>query len=307
MLLGNGVSISVADAFRYESLRAEAENLVASGQVEGLSALQLFGEFETDNFETVLWALETATRVVDVIGDSSLEIRKKTRQVRELLFSTVRATHPRHDDVIDVLRSRAAGLAGHGAIFTTNFDLLLYWMFFQVPGHVRLVDYFWNEDGAFDPNRTEVFDGYVPVFYVHGGLHLNGDARGDTWKRIAGQTGGGLLSSLEQIEDGREPLFVSEGTHHGKLQRIHSSHYLSFAYEHLSRSVPIVTLGHAFHRNDMHVAEALAARNAEIAVGIFDEEERHRISERFRVAGALDRLTFFWSQTHPVCGSDSST
>ena len=110
------------------------------------------------------------------------------------------------------------------------------------------VDHFrWGERLEFDAERADVYEGQVPVYFLHGALHLVVGGSGITWKlrRGAIQT---LLDQFGELIAGdpqARPLLVTEGAARDKLRAIEGNAYLAHALPRTMRSVglPVVMLG----------------------------------------------------------------
>lgn len=167
-----------------------------------------------------------------------------------------------------------------GNIYTLNYDLLLYWTLLHddlikwdsenplnstfIEGEeLKHDDGFRSPDGNPDANYVAwdaegASDGQN-IHYLHGALHLfdNGpELEKKCWERSGG------IPLIEQIRsalnEGKFPLFVSEGNSDGKLTRIRHSGYLqrslkSFAKICQTPASSLFIYGHSLHENDGHV------------------------------------------------------
>jgi hypothetical protein len=92
----------------------------------------------------------------------------------------------------DRLETISAALRQYAAVFTTNYDLLVYWAMMIDGAGTGFGDLFWNSSHTFDPFDTEVRDHKTIVYWLHGGLHLFTNTWGQAEKRA-----GGALNLLE--------------------------------------------------------------------------------------------------------------
>lgn len=146
-------------------------------------------------------------------------------------------------------------------IFTTNYDLLLYWTVLQsgTPSHQ---DGFRSDEDDPDTSYvifTERLGGTKGLFYLHGALHLYvaaGELRKHSWRR----TGQRLTELIRAgLNVGEYPLFIAEGTAEKKLEQIQRNGYLWYALDKLARiESPLVVFGHSFSEGDQHIANTLA-------------------------------------------------
>src|SRR6185437_7608720 len=97
----------------------------------------LFRVVATHDFEQVMRQLETFAAIGDVLGiDDAMKERVATASadLKRSLVDAIRALHPEHVYTIPEEKCAAcasflsAFLNSHGSIFTTNYDLLLYWV-----------------------------------------------------------------------------------------------------------------------------------------------------------------------------------
>lgn len=219
LLLGNGFSIGLHHGFHYRSLY----EICLDKYFEDEDS-ELFEKFRTNNFERVLQMLNAARQVNRVLELDTEPIDDRYTQIRYSLAHADRGVHPKKSAVgEEVLERLCDFLRGFRGIFTTNYDLLLYWAI--INDTATFVDYFFD-GSTFDPTDVEVRWGKVGVHYLHGSLFLYREA-GRTRKYVGSVAN--LLDSLESlITPARTPVFVSEGTSEDKLAAIMSNGYLSF-------------------------------------------------------------------------------
>jgi len=249
LLIGNGFSI---EHFRYENL------LNASGLEHDEPVRRLFETLGTFDFELVIRALEDAGLVEATYGNEAQADRFQgdANRLREALVHAVRTTHPGHrEDIEGQIPSCVRFLKHFKAIFTLNYDLLLYWV---------LVDADTFSDGFGLGTEANGFRGpfmeqaYCNIYNVHGGLHLFKRADGDVEKRIRGPSGVIDAIATSITEGKRLPLYVAEGTSSAKLGKINSVPYLRHCYDQLSDSAGnFFIYGHSASQNDAHIYRAL--------------------------------------------------
>lgn len=185
VLLGNGASLAVWQRFAYSSLFSIAESEHVESRI-GCTELATFDALQTKNFEVVLNGLRTAAvvnRALRVEDQGLPESAYGT--VRGALVDAVRWVHPRRLD--DTIRNHIrVELRRYKWVFSTNYDLIVYWSMMLDPDGEGFVDFFWTSDGAFNPTNTEVWasrSDWTRVLYLHGALHLERDAWGATRRR----------------------------------------------------------------------------------------------------------------------------
>ena len=134
------------------------------------------------------------------------------------------------------LRTIRSVLAKFEWVFTTSYDLIVYWAIGHGGRYKPFVDSFrWGGRCEFDPRRAEVAVGQIPVYFLHGALHLVVGGSGITWKLRNTQIQT-LLDQFGQAIDGdpqARALLVTEGSAQDKLRAIDGNDYLAHALDRL--------------------------------------------------------------------------
>jgi hypothetical protein len=192
-------------------------------------------------------------------------------------------------------------------VFTTSYDLLVYWAMACEGRFDPFVDLFMGGGRLeFDPARTEVRDGSVPVYFLHGALHLVVGGSGTTWKlrrtlldRLLDQFGEPIAGDPQA-----RPLLVTEGSATDKLNAIEDNAYLSHALEGLSkRDLPVVVFGSGLGEQDSHITAALSENpDRPVAVSMLPGPKKELLAKQVEIFGRLDArpLVFFDARTHPL-------
>src|ERR1035441_2961920 len=300
LLCGNGLSVNVWPAFAYASLFDQARG-------GGLTKedLALFGG--TENFERVLSDLNTAIRVNETVGQPADPIYERYRSIQRGLGHAVRAVHLTRSQVSDAtLRAIRAEMLRYEWIFSTSYDLLLYWAMGCGGSFTPFIDHFRGPRLEFDPSRADVYVDQVPVYFLHGALHLVVGGSGGTSKprRSGMQT---VLDQFgEPIDDDphARPLLVTEGTARDKLRAIEGNTYLAHALETLSSiELPLVVFGSSLGAQDDHLLDALNEHTERpIAVSLRPDKRRPLAARQADIYARLetDELQFFDATTHPL-------
>jgi uncharacterized protein DUF4917 len=311
LLVGNGMSINVSSYFAYDSLYEEAcKDFDGSLDKEDVA---IFEEFSTTNFEVVLAKLRDGISLADVLGRSQKPYRERFRSVQSALGAAVRRVHLEWTEVpSETLAAIKAELRRYDAIFSTSYDLLIYWSIGYNEDYGNFCDCFWaNDRNEFDPDDCDLFPNARPVYYMHGALHLIVEGSGITRKLTkSGQT---LLDQFgKPIANDSEarPLLITEASPRDKLQAIEGNDYLAFAYEQLQETDgPLVVFGHALGDQDRHLIDAINA-NPERPVAISMRrkskgklrEQQSDIYGKLRVSAS--DIYFFDAATHPLGSSE---
>lgn len=307
LLLGNGLSINLWPPFAYRALFDHAR----SG---GLTADDLALFDGTPNFERVLADLNTAIRVANVVGVDPMPFQERYRRIQLALGHAIREVHLKRWDVPDgSLTAVRDELLNYEWIFTTSYDLLVYWIMGCTPNgrFEPFVDLFrWDRRCLFDPRRADVDFDRIPVYFLHGALHLIVGGKGDTWKlkRSLMQT---LLEQFGQPIAGdpqARPLLVTEGSAQDKIRAIENNEYLSHALDRLrERDLPVIVFGSSLSREDQHLIDALNENpDRPVAVSLAPASQRELAGRQADIFQRLEAepLLFFDATTHPLGSVD---
>lgn len=230
---------------------------------------------------------------------------RQAKKLRYSLLDAVRALHPEHVFKVPDEQSLACSnflntfLNTEGCVFSTNYDLLLYWILLRnkVVAHI---DGFGREL----ENPEDVLRGHNQewseliwgkhkdkqnVFYVHGALPLF-----DNGVEIIKAQYDGVNYLLENISDRMEagecPVFVTAGNGREKLSHIMHNRYLTWCYDHLCNiQGSLVTFGFNFGPYDDHIIDAInrAAKDGRnkfpkllsIYIGAYSDDDRQHIEK----------------------------
>ncbi|MBM7783561.1 DUF4917 family protein [Tenggerimyces flavus] len=299
LLIGNGLSINLWSRFNYSSLY-RAATLTSS-------AKSIFTGLKTRNFEAVLESIHHSHLVLKALGRSTRQVDNIYAMIRDALFGAVGKVHVPWEEFPDSThRKIAKWLDGHSCVFTTNYDLCLYWSQVRNLPRVKLVDYLWDA-GKFNPSDVDLRPNQTPIHYLHGAIHLWQDDNGENGKWINADSGSllQLASRYSSAAAARRPLFVSEGTSPAKLRTIKRSSYLSFCLRSLTEDVrPILIFGHSLSEQDRHIVDAIkAGPKRDIAFAMYPTgDPEGTVQEKARIKKALKPHTvyFFDSTTHPL-------
>ena len=302
LLLGNGFSISYdSSMFSYNALQtfiAELSDPVVN---------HLFQVVKSKNLEIIMQQLHVLSDLLDVFGDYD-DLKKKVaaadHALRKGLIDAVKSLHPEHvftvpeEQLTACYKFLEPYLANGGNIFTTNYDLLLYWVLMRSgcrthidgfgyelenPEEENSEEQIWSSSLTWGPNV-----GSQNLHYLHGALHLF-----DTGIEIEKEmydNSGYLLCNIEE-RMGREeyPIFVTAGDGNDKLAQIMHNRYLEHCYGQLpSVKGSLVTFGFNFGEYDEHIIEAInvaahhGRRSGEklfsVYIGAYDEEAADHIN-----------------------------
>jgi len=308
ILIGNGASRAISATFAYRSLydmacsRSVAHPIVSPER-------EVFDTLDTRNFEQVLAALSNAIMIDGVYNLDSHDISTSYERIRTSLVEAVHAVHiPFAQIPPETLHSIREALLDYTFVYSTNYDLLIYWAIMQDPTHFK--DYFFS-GSLFDAGNVEVWDKSTRFMFLHGALHLYRTRAGGTYKRAAGAFGNLLDDFGTPIPefDGATPLFITEGDSRDKLRSIYTSDYLAFSYgQFMHNSGPLVIFGQSLEPQfDQHLISAIrGSRNRTLGIGIHAASTGSvaaKKAEWFTKFYNFD-LQFFDATTHPLGSSN---
>lgn len=300
LLLGNGFSVAYdAEIFSYNALHEFVKNLNDKDLSKILEVI------ETRNFEVIMQYLDNFAALVDAFGgDPNLKKRVETAsaKLKKSLLDAVKAMHPEHVFKVPEDQSKACAtflqnfLGTTGCIYSTNYDLLLYWALMRNKelrhgdGCGRELE---NDTGEYmapeDKEWSELTWGKnrddQNVFYLHGALPFfdNGVAvvkeEYDLYNYL-------LQNISARMEKGEYPIFVTAGDGQQKLNHITHNQYLTYCYDNFCQAEgSLVTYGFSFGPNDEHIIAAVnkAARRKvtnklwSIYIGVYSPEDKKHI------------------------------
>lgn len=305
--MGNGASMAIHPSFRYSSLLKVAKKRSSPNHLRSVD-VALFEEFRTEDFEVILRTLDRSKRVNEILGLRTVEHVKRYEAVQKALVGAIGRVHPEFDQLEEPqLKAASFFLSRFERVFTSNYDLLLYWMLMYRRDWFG--DYFWTPSGAFNQSDTELWNG-TAVIYLHGALFLFSTEAGAV-KKITSRQGTDLLTMIrKKLGRGAVPVFVSEGTSKQKRAAIRRHDYLRFAFRTLRTSNKnLVIFGHSLSRRDNHVVEAISRSEREnIAYSVHRNGRSASQLEALRreIAGKFPgkRVLFFDSNSFPIYRGD---
>jgi hypothetical protein len=254
ILLGNGFSIAQGgERFAYSNL-LDKSDLPKDSPIR-----QTFAALSTSDFEAIIKALEDAATIARAYhyDGTATRFSADANAVRTALTDAIKAVHPgvQFDIPLHQREACANFLNNFDHIFTTNYDLLLYWVI--VRAAIGFTDGFGAGD-AVGPFRIFSEHASCNTYYLHGALHLFSDAAGNTLKLIL--SGTTIMRDIAaRIQAGPErPLIISEGTSIQKLAKIRPIPYLNVAYEYLlNLQGSLFIFGSSISEVDSHIYDAI--------------------------------------------------
>lgn len=289
LLLGNGFGISYdTKIFSYKALSdkiRDANSFAAS----------LLKRLEIENIELIMRHLNSFKNLSDLFStDKELpnNIENAINELKTTLITTLKDLHPSSlYEIEEDQRESCMKFLDHfsennGCIFTTNYDLLLYWTLMSCSKIAK--DGFGKNPRNKDQLIWGINSNTQNIYYLHGALHLFDE--GVDIVKVKGDDNHSLLKKIiDKINSDEYPVFVSAGTSTEKLKQILHNQYLADCYNQLKNiKGTLFTYGFNFGENDIHIIDAIniASNNGldNIYIGYFSDDDKNHfksIRERF--------------------------
>ncbi len=306
LLFGNGFSMSYdSNIFSYNALSKFVEN------TSDPLIRNLFEKLNTKNFELIMQQLDNFCEIADIFSDDKTlvpKIKEASEKLKNSLLNAVKELHPEHVFKVPEEKSQCCNhflqeyLDKGGFIFSTNYDLLPYWVLMRntaknaIDGFGRDLEtdidsghYIESEDLEYSELRWGKHKEQQTIFYLHGTLPIF-----DTGINIVKaeyDTEHYLLENISQRIDKKQyPIFVTAGNGREKLTHIMHNKYLSFCYEKLCNiQGSLVTFGFNFGDYDSHIIDAINIATKKgrkvqdklwsVYIGVYSDEGLKHISE----------------------------
>ncbi len=306
LLFGNGFSMAYdKDIFSYNALSEFIE------KTNDPILTQLFERLNTKNFELIMQQLDNFCEIAEVFSDDKElvpKIKAASEKLKSSLIDAVKELHPAHVFKVPEEKSQACiqflqtYLQNEGLVFSTNYDLLLYWVLMR-NGAQNAIDGFGRDletelDGEHyvDPVELEYSElrwgkhkGNQTVYYLHGtlpifdtGIHII---------KVEYDNEHFLLQNVKtRIDNKQYPIFVTAGNGNEKLTHIMHNKYLSHCYEQLCTiQGSLITFGFNFGEYDTHIIDAIniAAKKGRkagdklhsIYIGVYSDDDLKHIND----------------------------
>lgn len=319
LIMGNGFSMAYDHKiFSYNALYDFIEKL------EDATLSKLFEVINTKNFELVMRQLDNFIEIAKAFDDKGVMVKAMqdaNQRLQESLIQAVSSLHPEHVFAVPDAESQSCYnflqeyLSNGGKVFSTNYDLLLYWILMRNNPDssndgfgkelLNPVETRRGSDPEYDDLLWGKYKEEQSVFYLHGTLPIF-----DTGTRIEKEVykdSKYLLDNIKERMNNKEyPIFVTAGNGTEKLNHIYHNRYLTFCYESLSKITgSLVSFGFNFGDYDEHIIEAVnkaAKRGAQsgdklfsIYIGVYSEADLEHIKN---IQGKFDcKVNVYNAQT----------
>lgn len=306
LLFGNGFSMAFdKNIFSYNALSSFIET---TGDPIIKS---LFEKLNTKNFELIMKQLENFCEIAEVFSEDKTlvpRIKAASEKLKNSLLEAIKELHPEHVFTVSEEKSKSCVkflqeyLKNGGLIFSTNYDLLLYWVLMRngaqnsIDGFGRDLETELDNEHYVEPENLEFSElrwgkhkKEQTIHYLHGTLPIFDT--GINIIKVEYDTEHYLLQNVKERIDKKEyPIFVTAGNGREKLTHIMHNKYLSFCYEQLSNiQGSLITFGFNFGEFDNHIIDAIntAAKMGKkvpdklwsVYIGVYSDEDLNHIKE----------------------------
>ena len=324
LLLGNGFSVAYDPLiFSYNALHDFVINL----KDKDLSVI--LNVIETRNFEVIMQYLDSFAALIDAFGGNPAlkkRVEAASAGLKASLLNAVKTLHPEHVFKVPEEQSKVCAnflkgfLDTNGNIYSTNYDLLLYWVLMRnsVLNHI---------DGCgreLDPGdelqiRSDLTWGKYRekqnVFYLHGALPFFDSGVAVVKEKY--DVHNYLLQKISaRMKNGEYPIFVTAGDGQQKLKHITHNQYLTYCYDSFCEAEgSLVTYGFSFGQYDEHIIDAInrAAKQGKkvpdklwsIYISVYSNEDRKHVEKivgKFRC-----KVHIYDAKTANIWGTKSDT
>ncbi|MBY5959605.1 DUF4917 family protein [Membranicola marinus] len=325
LLMGNGFSMAYDhQIFSYNALYDFIED------IEDPILSKLFEIINTKNFEQVMRQLDNfieLAKFFDKGGELVNTLTRASQLLQKSLVDAVSSLHPEHVFEISEGKSIACFdflheyLKKDGKVFSTNYDLLLYWVLMRNESkyandgfgkeHLNPVETRrGQEEAKYGDLNWGKYKEMQKIFYVHGTLPIF-----DTGIAIEKEVYTNRKYLLENIKDRMNnkdyPVFVTAGNGEEKLEHIYHNRYLTYCYDQLCNITgSLVSFGFNFGEYDYHIIDAVniaAKRGAQsgeklfsVYIGVYSEPDLEYI---INIQDKFDcKVNVYNSQTANIWG-----
>lgn len=271
LLFGNGFSIAYDPSiFSYNALSTFIEN------TNNDLLQKLFKVINTKNFELIMQQLDNFVEIAKVFNvDQDLidKIIEAIETLKNSLIEAVKELHPEHVFVVTEEKSKKCHqfldhfLSQGGKIYSTNYDLLLYWVLMRNESKLA-IDGFGRElenaeevkkgaEQEWSELRWGINKDKQTIFYLHGTLPIF-DTGIEIEKEQYDSQHYLLQKVSERMENKSYPIFVTAGNAQEKLNHIMHNKYLAYCFDNFSNiEGSLITFGFNFGQYDTHIIDGI--------------------------------------------------
>jgi uncharacterized protein DUF4917 len=149
LLVGNGASRAIWNGFSYDSLYDKARSNITHPLSQADTTI--FESMKSTDFERILAALWTTEVVCKALERHKTvdRVHERYESIQTALIEAVHAVHVPWSELsrVNVLSKIESALQQYESVYSTNYDLLLYWAI-MIDDDPKFKDYFWSTKPA---------------------------------------------------------------------------------------------------------------------------------------------------------------
>ncbi len=251
LLIGNGFSLYFHNIFRWEKLISDNDGSLKTASV-------MLG---SNNLEKMIEYLICGKLIIPFLvnGDETLKknyndvLKKEIETLKKLFIENLGKKHPSLPKELELKNKQCVTntLKSFQNIFTTNYDLVLYWLIIDSVSH--FCDGFSCSISDNKNNYFSHFHNYatrknkIPISYLHGALHLYHNELGT--HKITYKPEETLVQKIQVMDN--LPLVILEGNSTDKIKQISDNFYLQYSHNQLKEiKGNVYTFGVSFEHDD---------------------------------------------------------
>ncbi len=294
LLVGNGFSVAFDPGFNIKEVEITDDQSVASydAMQRRIIDASCIGEMTGDDNSTEEGDRTTKFSVLN------------SQLIKKLMSAHVDSSDDIPQSEIENCRDFLSPFIGSGKVFSTNFDMLLNWVFQK-----DNCSYSPYRDGFDIKTRNKGergWSGHANVFFCHGALNLYGVSP-ECFKISSDDHSLACIREKNNRGEKDCPLCVVERYSADKMKKIEQYKYLSSCLNELSNiKGNLVVFGFRGNDNDIHIIKAIGNaqkdNGLDVYWGLYDfmnQIERHELGSKFKRFG-VKNVCFFDSRNVKV-------
>jgi hypothetical protein len=260
LITGNGFTMAyptLGSLFSYANLLSNANS--------NSNINSMFTNFGTTNFEEILRVYDDCSKVVNIYEPSNTRLidnlKNDTINLKEDFINSITSVHPTSSTSLSANHTSRCSvfLRSFTNVYTTNYDLFLYW----VINSQNLTSHFsdgFTTHGGMGLHWNPDINGQN-LFFLHGGLHIYTDMNKEICKITSSSINSIILQLNQNLLASNYPLVILEGSSLQKKQAIKRNKYLSYCYRSLaSLTGKLLVYGMSFQFDD-HILRKIFESN----------------------------------------------
>lgn len=310
ILLGNGFSESIYDQFNYQNLFDVAKGKLDFTKRLSSELIEVFYHLDTYDFEKVLAHLKIADEIIQYYGNTGISdtLKNDLKNLRNSFIQSIFYIHPLKSSFFneDTKNKISEFLSNFSDVFTTNYDLFLYWIintgkFNSNPLTSIFKDgfgYTGQPETQWLPEPIWINNQEQNTYYLHGALHIFHNT--DIYKIRYSHDNPLVKQVSDKIDKGDYPIVVFEGKYKQKLLHIKNNPYLRYSYEQLKKiKAPIFIFGSSLNiHSDQHIIDAIKNSEAKlIYIGLYNENDDALFEAKILLEKQGKKVYFFDSKS----------